>query len=109
MKNELFQERLLKLRTERNLSQDKVGTLLNLGGRTIGNYEKGKRMPSLDTLVNIADFYEVSIDYLLGRTDNRRINSATSEMSIFEKFPKEAYKDVKFLLDFLEFKYLGKK
>ena len=106
MDNKLFQERLRKLRNERDLSQDDVGQSLNLSGRTIGNYESGKRMPALDTLIKLADFYEVSIDYLLGRTDNRCLNSTTSEMSIFENLPPEAYEELKILLDFLHHKYL---
>ncbi|MGE5605241.1 MAG: helix-turn-helix domain-containing protein [Bacteroidota bacterium] len=101
----MFQDRLRKLRKERNLSQDDVGQSLNLGGRTIGNYESGERLPALDTLVKLADFYEVSIDYLLGRTDNRHLNSTTSEMSIFESLPPEAYEELKILLEFLQYKY----
>lgn len=102
----MFQDRLRKLRKERNLSQDDLGQSLNLGGRTIGNYESGERLPALDTLVKLADFYEVSIDYLLGRTDNRRLNSTTSEMSIFENLPPEAYEELKILLEFLQYKYI---
>lgn len=102
----MFQERLRKLRIERDLSQDEVGQSLNLSGRTIGNYESGKRMPALDTLISLAEFYEVSIDYLLGRTDNRRLSSATAEMSIWENLPPEANEELKVLLEFLQYKYL---
>ena len=102
----MFQERLKKLRKERNLSQDNVGQSLNIGGRTIGNYESGERLPSLDTLVKLADFYEVSMDYLLGRTDNRLVNATGTEVSLYEKLPPEGQEEMKTLLNFMRHKYL---
>jgi transcriptional regulator with XRE-family HTH domain len=86
-----------------------VGKSLNIGGRTIGNYESGERLPSLDTLVKIADFYGVSVDYLLGRTDNRLINTADAKVSLFEKLPPEGQEEMKTLLNFMRHKYLDNK
>lgn len=60
---------LRKLRKENKLSQAKLGKILNLSQRTISSYENGERFPDEITLNNIADYFNVSMDYLLGRTN----------------------------------------
>ncbi|MFL0477955.1 HTH-type transcriptional regulator Xre [Bacillus licheniformis] len=60
-----FGENLKKLRYEKNLSQKKLGNKLGLAESTIGMYEQGKRQPDYETLIKIADFFDVSIDYLI--------------------------------------------
>ncbi|MBR2175652.1 MAG: helix-turn-helix transcriptional regulator [Clostridia bacterium] len=47
---------------------------LNLAQNTISQYETGVREPDFQTLIAIADYFNVSIDYLLGRTENPNIN-----------------------------------
>lgn len=47
---------------------------LNMNQNTISRYETGEREADYDTLIALADFFDVSIDYLLGRTDNPRVN-----------------------------------
>lgn len=64
-----FFERLIELRTNKNMSQAAVAKELGLGMRTYQYYEHGEREPQLSTLVKIADFYGVTLDYLAGRTD----------------------------------------
>lgn len=63
-----FGEFLAKLRKERGYYQKEVAAYLNVTIATISNYEKGVHAPDLDTLVKLADFYDVSTDYLLQRT-----------------------------------------
>lgn len=63
--------RLKFLREEKGLLQEDIGKLLNLSGRAIGNYENGKRDMSPDTIIKLANFFNVSTDYLLGKTDIR--------------------------------------
>lgn len=65
----IFSERLLFLRTERNLSQKTCAKELQISPRAYIYYESGERYPQLPALVRIADFYGVSLDYLAGRTD----------------------------------------
>ena len=67
-----FSERLKQLRSERNLSQEKLGALLEVKKYSIYTYEKGRSEPDIKGLIILADFFEVSIDYLVGRTDERR-------------------------------------
>ena len=47
---------------------------LNMSQNTISRYENGEREPGLKELVQIADYFDVSVDYLLGRTENPKIN-----------------------------------
>ena len=62
---------LAKLRRERNLGQKELASLLNMSIGTISNYEKGIHSPDLTTLCRLADFFNVTTDYLLGRSGYR--------------------------------------
>lgn len=62
---------LAKLRKEKGILQKEVATHLNVTVATVSNYEKGVHAPDLDTLIMLADFFDVSTDYLLQRTDYR--------------------------------------
>ncbi len=66
--------RLKELRTKRKISQLKLAMDLGLNQNSISRYEKGIREADYQTLVLLADYFNVSIDYLLGRTDNPEIN-----------------------------------
>lgn len=67
-----FAERLRSLRTERDVTQKHLGELLGVKNFSIYTYEKGRSEPTIDGLIALADFFDVSIDYLVGRTDRRR-------------------------------------
>jgi len=66
--------RLKELRIKRKISQLKLAMDLGLNQNSISRYEKGIREADYQTLVLLADYFNVSIDYLLGRTDNPEIN-----------------------------------
>lgn len=59
--------RFALLRKERNLTQAKVAEALNISRQLYHFYETGQRDPNTDTLCRLADFYDVTVDYLLGR------------------------------------------
>ena len=63
-----FQNILKSLRTSHSLTQDALAKKLKISRSTIGMYESGAREPDFETLELIADFFNVDIDYLLGRT-----------------------------------------
>lgn len=65
--NILFGTLLKQLRKEKKLTQQQVATALSYGASAICNYEIGKNEPSFTDLVRLADFFEVSTDYMLGR------------------------------------------
>ncbi len=62
------------LREKKNITQLKMAMDLNMSQNTISRYETGEREPSLAELIKIADYFDVSIDYILDRTDNPKIN-----------------------------------
>lgn len=67
-----FPERLRQLREERGVSQAVVSKELGVSRYTVYSYEKGKTDPTLDSLVILADYFDVTLDYLLGRSDEPR-------------------------------------
>ena len=68
-----FKNRLLELRKERNISQKELAFSLGITTGAVANYEVGSRTPRVNDLIKMADFFGVSIDYLLGRTNNPTI------------------------------------
>lgn len=66
--------RLKELRERRHMSQVFLGMELGMNQNTISRYETGEREPGIAELIKIADYFNVSIDYLVGRTDNPEIN-----------------------------------
>ena len=66
--------RLRELRRQRRISQVRLAMELNVSQNTISRYETGEREAGYAMLIRIADYFDVSVDYLLGRTDNREVN-----------------------------------
>lgn len=80
--------RLKELREERNLTQWDVANGIQTSQRNIGRWEKGEVLPSSEFIVKLADFFQVSADYLLGRSDDLgvvTIQSGASELTPEEK------------------------
>ena len=69
-----FEERLLNLRSEKGVSQQKIGEVLGVTRWSVHNYETGKNRPDYDGLLALADFFNVSLDYLVGRSEKREIS-----------------------------------
>ena len=70
---EKFAIRLRELRTARNLTQTQLADRLGLSESGIQNYERGVRIPKCDVAVAMADFFAVSVDYILGRSDETKV------------------------------------
>jgi transcriptional regulator with XRE-family HTH domain len=67
----MFKERLKQLRIEKELNQPELAKQLNVAKQTVSNWENGNRTPDSEMLIIIADFFDCSVDYLLGRTEDR--------------------------------------
>lgn len=67
-------QRIRDLRENRDLTQAQVGRAINVSQRTYAYYENGQRMVPPHVLCALADFYQVSVDYILGRTDRKEMN-----------------------------------
>lgn len=66
--------RLKKLRKQNKISQVKLAIDLNMSQNSVSRYENMERQADYNTLISIADYFGVSLDYLLGRTDNKEVN-----------------------------------
>ena len=65
--------RLKEIRKSKGISQQKMAMDLNTNQNTISRYETGEREPGINELIKIADYFNVSVDYLLERTNNPNI------------------------------------
>lgn len=94
--HDVFGERLKELRKAKGLLGKDLAELINVEPATISNWEKGKRFPKESMLIKIADFFNCSLDYLLGRTDNKssriyvsEFNNELIEIEINKNYPYE--------------------
>lgn len=61
--------RLFELRSEKRLSQREIAKIFNVSQGTYNNWENARTQPSLEQLIALADFFDVSVDYLIGKED----------------------------------------
>ncbi|MDD4835072.1 MAG: helix-turn-helix transcriptional regulator [Lutispora sp.] len=72
---EAFSERVKMLRISRNLSQVELAKIVGFSySSAIGDIERGRRTTPIDKIVALADYFGVSVDYLIGRTNNPKLN-----------------------------------
>jgi len=74
----ILSERLKQLREEKELMQKEIASFLNISTSAYGFYEQDKRTPTPDVLSKLADYFDVSVDYLLGKTNTRNSSSKDS-------------------------------
>ena len=67
-------ENIRNLRIDHGLTQKQIAEILNVKQNTYSQYEIGVLNYPIDVLIKLADYYQVSVDYLLGRTDNPEVN-----------------------------------
>lgn len=67
-------QRLRDLREDKDLNQSQIAYIINTTQQQYSLYEKGLRQIPFDKVIVLADFYNVSIDYIAGRTNNKQIN-----------------------------------
>ncbi len=78
--HKLFAERFKNLRLEKGLTQEELADELLLTRGAIAHYEGANREPSLDNLTKISNYFNVSTEYLLGRTDLKNIDAVAEYM-----------------------------
>ncbi len=91
-----FPSRLKELREEKGLLGKDFAKIMSVEPATVTNWEKGNRFPKDDVLIKIADYFDCSTDYLLGRTDDKlskvysgTLHNQTIEIEIDKGFPHE--------------------
>ena len=65
--------RFFELRSEKGISQREIAKLFDISQATYNNWENGRTQPSIEQLIALARFYEVSVDYLIGNSDDAGI------------------------------------
>jgi transcriptional regulator with XRE-family HTH domain len=76
------------------MTQEDLAKILKVSRATVGRYETDERFPDKDILKKIADFFDVSVDYLLGRTDKRNIDTSNDIDERLHKVMQELGPDV---------------
>lgn len=76
--------KLKELRTERNISQEQLAQIINVKNYTIGNWEQNRSEPSIQDIIALADYFEVSTDYLLGRSNDIGIIQTNANLTATE-------------------------
>lgn len=125
--NEVFGKRFKQLRMDTKLKQqDFVETFnkkynFNFTRQAISLYENGKRIPEIDALTSFADYFNVTVDYLLGRTDERNVHKekpkldesiktiAAHRININEDLPDDAIDKINDFIRMVELDYKNKK
>ena len=92
-----FKYRLRDLREQERISGAKLGKYLNVGKSTVSMWENGKNYPTANMLQKIADYFHVSVDYLLGKT-NVKNEVAISDINL-DEFEVALHGEVKELTD----------
>ena len=67
-----YNERIREIREDYSLTQQKIADLLHIGQRTYADYESGKTRIPVDSLLILAKYYDVSMDYITGASDHKR-------------------------------------
>lgn len=94
-------KRIAELRKNKGISQYELAERLGFSRGKLANYEQGSRQPDYETLQQIADYFEVTTDYLLGRSDNpeslnkvivagKEIELTPEEFKVFEELKKHS-------------------
>lgn len=104
-----FAERFKELRQQRNLTQEEIAEEFYLNKSSISRYERGQQMPEIELLRKLAAYFDVSVDYLLGNSDNVNGDSISKDVYVPETiaahFDGDNYTedDLKDIEEFLEF------
>lgn len=77
-----FGERLYRLRSEKNLSQEQLAELLDVSRQSISKWENDKAYPEMTRLLFLSDYFQVSLDYLMRGTEEK---SAVADLAILDK------------------------
>ena len=86
--NSKFSERLKELRKDQRKTQDELSKVLNVRRSTYGEYERGKIRPPAEKIFKLAEYFNVSIDYLIGNTEQKtsKVVNSTEALEHLELF-----------------------
>lgn len=113
-----FADRLKELRKSNSLTQEDLGKILGVGKTTISMYENGNSTPNDEIKIKIADHFNVSMDYLIGKTNikesaDKILDSSEHTIALhseydYDDLPDEARKEIKNFIKYMREKYKDK-
>lgn len=100
----MFGDRLKELRKNKNLTQEDIGVFCGVGNATISNWEKNLTDPPIEIIIKLANYFGVSIDYLLGNDINSpttidKVNQALREAGLVNSDETLKEEEIKLALD----------
>lgn len=107
-------DRLKELRKANKLTQSELGNILGVGKTTISMYETGNSTPNDEIKMIISEYFNVSLDYLLGKTDIKNytddpnITIALHSDTDYDDLPEEAKKEINGFIEYVKQKYQNK-
>ena len=103
-------ERLYDLRKDAGLTQDELAEIIQINKHSVSSYERDRSEPPDEIKIALAQYFHVSVDYLVGITDDPTPPSGASQtLRLPRKFPKEALPELKSYIQYLMFKYRKEK
>jgi transcriptional regulator with XRE-family HTH domain len=94
-----FGDNMMLIRKKKGLSQAALGKLIGTSGDVVGRYERGDINPSIEVVSKIADALEVSVDFLIGKTDMQLDKDAIERLVSISKLPHDSKEYVLGLID----------
>ena len=76
-------QRIQDLRTDADMSQKQLSEILHISQRSYSHYETGSRNIPVEMLIRLANYYDISVDYLVGRTDKKEMNKKINKITFF--------------------------
>ena len=101
-------ERLANLRKDKKLNQKDLADQLGISVYTVSSYERENSAPDDEMKVNIAKFFNISLDYLLGLIDDERPIGGGRNFPIPDNLPSEAVTEIHEYIDYIKVKYKNK-
>lgn len=98
MENKEFKDRIKKLRIDKKMTQQELGNIFGLTSTGISYWESGKAIPNMEMMTKISNFFDVTIDYLMGNTE---LNEEDEGMILFRKAEKVNNEDKKKMYDII--------
>lgn len=80
--------KILNLRNKHNISQPQLASILHVGRTTISNYETNYSRPDIETLINIATYFDVTVDYLLDHSNEKYKLLDNDEQNVLEYYSR---------------------
>lgn len=100
----LLKDQLIKLRKQKNKTQEEVAKFLGITRPAYTAYESGNRQPDYDSLIKLAEYYDVSLDYLLTGKETKNKNEGNLFFFDIEGLTEEEIEDIKRHIEYVKWK-----